>query len=51
MNKLDSCAFFNLAKFNFTHVMVIEVYLKKTPWLESAGANYTDRATAACRQS
>jgi hypothetical protein len=23
----------------------------KTPWLESAGANYTDRATAACRRS
>jgi hypothetical protein len=25
------------------------VYTKKTPWPESAGANYTDRATAACR--
>jgi hypothetical protein len=24
---------------------------KQTPWLEFAGANYTDRATAACRQS
>jgi hypothetical protein len=24
---------------------------KQTPWLESAGANYTDRATAACRRS
>jgi hypothetical protein len=24
---------------------------KQTPWLKSAGANYTDRATAACRRS
>jgi hypothetical protein len=24
---------------------------KQTPWLEPAGANYTDRATAACRRS
>jgi hypothetical protein len=24
---------------------------KQTPWLESAGANYTDQATTACRRS
>jgi hypothetical protein len=25
--------------------------LTKIPWFESAGMNYTDRATAACRRS
>jgi hypothetical protein len=28
-----------------------ESYTKKKLWLESAGANYTDRATGACRRS
>jgi hypothetical protein len=27
------------------------LHKKQTPWLESAGANYTDQATAACRRS
>jgi hypothetical protein len=35
--------------FRFTYHWTLKQ--KQTPWLESAVANYTDRATAACRRS
>jgi hypothetical protein len=40
-----------LTELSQTYNIAIVGPIKQTPWLESAGANYTDRATAACRRS